>query len=116
MQLVGYDSDYYNQQYGSFPLKPKKTKSKRHKSGVCCYCEVQLNKSNYSKDHLIPRSKGGRNKLNNTKDCCKDCNSEKADMTLERYIEYLHFTNQIGVKLRNAKIWLDYILKHTAKK
>lgn len=77
MDLIGYDSDYLYED----PI-PKK---KKRKKGQCCYCRVKLNESNYTKEHLHPKSKGGKI----IKPCCRECNSEKADMTLIEYREYL---------------------------
>lgn len=84
MELIGYDSDYYNQQYDSFPLPPKKSRTKS-KKGFCCYCSKELNKHNYTRDHIYPKSLGGKI----TKPCCKTCNTEKSNMTLIQYAQFI---------------------------
>jgi 5-methylcytosine-specific restriction endonuclease McrA len=44
----------------------------------CAYCTKEC-ESDYSVDHIIPRSKGGRNKFSNMVIACKKCNYEKGD-------------------------------------
>jgi len=41
-------------------------------------------KDEHTKDHVIPKSIGGRN----TVDCCQGCNSAKRDMSKEDFISY----------------------------
>ena len=43
--------------------------------------------SSYSLDHIIPRSKGGENTLENCRLACHDANQAKYDMDLEDFIE-----------------------------
>jgi len=58
--------------------------------GKCCYCEVDLYLAlNYSRDHIVPKSKGGKGS-NNLRPCCCHCNGEKGDMLLREYIELLN--------------------------
>ncbi len=49
----------------------------------CYYCEVQLTRKNRSVDHVVPRSKGGSNGLDNLVTCCKKCNNEKGANLLD---------------------------------
>ena len=42
----------------------------------------------YNFDHIIPRSKGGSNELDNLGVCTKVANSSKTDMTKDEYIEH----------------------------
>lgn len=46
----------------------------------CVYCE---SKHNLTLDHLIPKSKGGKNDWLNLVTCCELCNKKKGDKTLE---------------------------------
>ena len=49
---------------------------------TCQYCGKQLNSSNITIDHVLPRSKGGRSTFTNTVCACEPCNARKADKTL----------------------------------
>ena len=50
---------------------------------VCAYCEkIDVN---HTIDHLIPRSKGGNNRLENLVIACFECNQLKADKTLNEF-------------------------------
>lgn len=55
-----------------------------------CYLtgrEIDLSKSrSYSLDHIIPRSKGGDNSLENCGLTCRDANQAKYDLTLEEFV------------------------------
>jgi len=48
----------------------------------CQYCGVEVNSSNFSIDHVVPRSRGGRSTFENTVCCCKPCNAKKSDKLL----------------------------------
>jgi len=41
-----------------------------------------------TKDHIIPKSRGGKNHISNMQTMCCDCNLKKADKTPEEYAEY----------------------------
>jgi CRISPR/Cas system Type II protein with McrA/HNH and RuvC-like nuclease domain len=55
-----------------------------------CYLtgkEIDLTKSrSYSLDHIIPRSKGGDNSLDNCGLTCREANQAKSDLSLEEFI------------------------------
>ncbi len=76
--------------------KPINIKSKRilneHGKLVfpkCCYCETTLDHHNYTRDHIIPVSRGGKNQKWNIRPCCRECNTEKDNLMLSSYIMYL---------------------------
>lgn len=50
----------------------------------CIYCDSQTGTP--SADHLVPRSKGGGNGLNNLAPCCKRCNSRKNAKDLSVFV------------------------------
>lgn len=79
MKLIGYDSDSV-----ASGLMFRKTEPKK-KDGFCCYCSQELNKHNFSRDHVHPKSKGGKKKL----PCCIKCNREKGSMTLVEYKDFV---------------------------
>jgi len=57
----------------------------------CAYCNCKLTLRSCTKDHVIPKSKGGKDVLTNVVACCKSCNAAKADRTL----------HESGLKLRD---------------
>ena len=46
---------------------------------VCQYCTKRFKESDLTIDHVIPRSKGGKNEWNNVAAACKPCNQQKGD-------------------------------------
>lgn len=52
----------------------------------CAYCESE---KDLTIDHIIPRSKGGTDFINNVVSCCNSCNSNKGHINWEDW-----FSNQ----------------------
>jgi hypothetical protein len=52
---------------------------------VCHYCGHSLEGVDYAADHIVPRSKGGKNHADNLVLACKRCNSRKNDRP---YLEF----------------------------
>lgn len=51
---------------------------------VCAYCGDSFhNHHHLSRDHIVPKSKGGTNTWMNVVTACKPCNGKKDDMTLK---------------------------------
>lgn len=51
---------------------------------TCAYCGRQhLNHHNLSRDHIVPRSRGGENTWMNVVTACRSCNGYKSNMTLK---------------------------------
>lgn len=50
----------------------------------CVYCG-HGNKKNLTLDHVVPQSKGGKDAWDNLVTACKQCNSDKAALSLEEY-------------------------------
>lgn len=48
---------------------------------VCQYCGVRLNMASGTRDHVIPRSRGGQDALTNVVASCMPCNTRKDDRT-----------------------------------
>jgi 5-methylcytosine-specific restriction endonuclease McrA len=75
--------------------------------GRCCYCEVKLRRDTKTREHVVPRSRGGIETL----PCCKACNNSRGKMALQEWGE-TRFVQQHpfgSVILRNiAKIRLRY--------
>lgn len=58
--------------------------------GVCYYCQRKfkphpLSRSRAHRDHVVPRSSGGSDRLHNLVIACKKCGSEKADKPLRAF-------------------------------
>lgn len=76
----------------------------------CCYCELKIPVSEITREHIIPKSKGGRGKP--TAPCCLKCNREKRDMPLIDYIFYLWAKNLVDPKkIRRNEIKLKNAIK-----
>lgn len=80
---------------------------------ICAYCGKHFpNFHDLSRDHIIPRSRGGENTWLNSVTACKSCNSRKSNKTLKEaklellYVPYepSHYENMI---LQNRVILAD---------
>jgi len=91
---------------------------------ICAYCGKHFpNYNHLSRDHIVPKSRGGKNEWMNVVTACKNCNSEKGNLTLKEarmellYVPYVpnHFENMI---LQNRNILadqMDYLLSGVPK-
>jgi len=91
---------------------------------VCAYCGKHfVNFRDLSRDHIVPKSRGGLNTWMNVVTACKSCNAEKGSKTLKEakmellYVPYVpsHFENMI---LQNRNILTDqmeYLLSGVPK-
>ena len=78
---------------------------------TCVYCG---NKKNLTIDHILPKSRGGKNTWTNMITCCQSCNRQKGDKTPEEVgfkmnykpIEPTIFSSIIHENLEN--IWKDF--------
>lgn len=52
---------------------------------LCAYCQVPLTRTTLTRDHVVPRSKGGGGG-DNLVPACGPCNREKSDHSLLRYL------------------------------
>lgn len=59
----------------------------RKQSNKCLYCECHLDARSMTIDHMIPRSRGGSNTLENLAAACSKCNNAKGSMTKDEYLE-----------------------------
>ena len=58
---------------------------KIRKNNYYWYCGKIMATKELTKDHVFPRSKGGRNEMNNLIMACKTCNSSKGSMDLLKW-------------------------------
>jgi 5-methylcytosine-specific restriction endonuclease McrA len=52
----------------------------------CYYCCVPLSLDTSTIDHIVPKSKGGSNDINNYCLCCYQCNQKKRTMSAKDYL------------------------------
>lgn len=50
----------------------------------CQYCSIKPSIDKLTIDHIVPRSKGGKNTWDNLVTACKKCNQKKGNKTLEQ--------------------------------
>jgi 5-methylcytosine-specific restriction endonuclease McrA len=50
-------------------------------NGSCVYCGRKVSLANFTFDHVIPQSKGGKTTWNNVVVCCMRCNNKKGNKT-----------------------------------
>jgi hypothetical protein len=75
----------------SFSVMPMREQFEKKLGCGCPYCGVAMGRYDEftpSRDHIIPRSRGGTLEDDNKAIVCKPCNADKADLTiLEFYLE-----------------------------
>ena len=70
----------------------------------CCYCERRFDeKLIRTKEHIIPKSKGGKNNLRNLIYACIECNSLRGNMDFNVFKEYLNniLDNNRAIKIKS---------------
>jgi 5-methylcytosine-specific restriction endonuclease McrA len=50
-------------------------------NGMCQYCSKKLTKASFTIDHILPKSRGGKNTWENMVSCCRACNVKKKNRT-----------------------------------
>lgn len=68
----------------------------------CYYCRDKLHVGNRTRDHIIPKSKGGILSKTNKVFACKTCNFSKGSLTIE---EWLFKLENIKQNKKNTLIW-----------
>lgn len=90
---------------------------------LCAYCGEQYKDHQLTIDHVLPRSRGGKNTWVNTVSACKPCNVRKADRTPEEarmhllYVPYVPNTFEKMI-LKNRKILqdqMDFLISRVPK-
>ncbi len=82
---------------------------KRNSNIGCRYCGSPRD---LSKDHIHPKSRGGRNEITNYQVLCKFCNQKKANLTDYEVASTFRAIKERGVWYEFEKKlagWLDYI-------
>jgi len=62
--------------------KAKKLKLLVEANYKCCYCGMKMDFETATIDHIIPKSKGGGNIIDNLAICCSPCNIRKGNKIL----------------------------------
>lgn len=52
--------------------------------GTCQYCKVKVPRSEFTYDHVVPKSQGGPTTWENVVVCCTPCNQKKSGRTPEQ--------------------------------
>lgn len=79
---------------------------------VCCYCGHQIKTHLLTIDHVMPKSRGGKNIWMNAVSACKPCNHSKADRTPEEagmpmlYVPYVPNAQEKFI-MKNRNILAD---------
>lgn len=73
---------YVHMEYKELPLRREYIYKRDNYE--CVYCG-STNKKTLTLDHVFPKAKGGKDSWNNLVTCCKSCNSEKADLTIQEW-------------------------------
>ena len=64
---------------GSKDRRKRRSALLKKDGNICFYCREVKSKDSLQMDHVIPRSKGGSNGMDNLVLCCRECNTLKAD-------------------------------------
>ena len=51
---------------------------------ICAYCGDEFSETELTRDHIVPRSQGGRDTWENCVTACRECNLDKAGRTPEQ--------------------------------
>jgi 5-methylcytosine-specific restriction endonuclease McrA len=73
----------------------------------CMYCGTK--DALFEKEHLIPRSRGGSNRISNLGLSCRECNLAKSNLTLEEFLInkqtlLIKIKNQLKAPLKDAAV------------
>jgi 5-methylcytosine-specific restriction endonuclease McrA len=67
------------------------------KEGVCVFCKKRVSRKHelsHSRratlDHIVPKSKGGLNCVDNFQITCRDCNTRRGALSSDRYRQRLN--------------------------
>jgi len=90
-------------------LRVNRNRLYKRDNNECVYCG---SKKDLTIDHILPKSRGGKNTWNNLITCCLPCNLKKGDKTPEEAKMPLRFQPKTPTLFANessvSKIWEDY--------
>lgn len=90
---------------------------------MCAYCGEVYPKSELTRDHVIPTSRGGENSWTNVVASCKRCNHAKGDRTPEQwgtsllYLPYTPCRNEYLILTNNRIVTcqMDFLMQRVNK-
>ena len=65
--------------------------------GRCAGCQTAFPFRNFTIDHIVPRSKGGHDHIDNLQLLCNACNSQKGNRSQEEFLVRLQAAGLRGV-------------------
>ena len=64
---------------------------------LCTYCGKQITKpEDFTQDHQLPLSRGGKTEPSNLVPACMHCNEEKGMLTADEYMAVLNYRKMKG--------------------
>ena len=90
---------------------------------TCAYCGDHFGTQHLSRDHVVPRSKGGADTWMNVVTACRKCNQRKSDKTLKEarlellYLPYApnHYENLILLNRNILGDQMEYLISGVPK-
>ena len=75
------------QQGRMFGYNDKKAYLLERENYACIYCDIHASKAKMEIDHVVPKSKGGTDSLNNLVLSCNACNQAKGNQDVQTYLK-----------------------------
>lgn len=113
------ESDTFNNIFGRCDYKTRRQMLNKF-DGRCAFCGKKLQSHNpnkrstyVTKDHVIPRSKGGANSISNYIPLCSTCNGMKGSLSMEEFERQVYCIagNFLKNRLNNGNVEQDKILQ-----
>lgn len=79
---------------------PRQVKLLNQTQWRCGYCACDLTRQTVTRDHIVPKSQGGKTCNSNLIACCRGCNQRKGDLDVELFRE-LYFAG--------GPFWLEIV-------
>lgn len=90
-----------------FGYSDKKTYLLEREKGCCIYCGTHASKAKMEIEHVVPKSKGGTDSLNNLVLSCHACNQAKGNQDIQTYLKgkpsvLRRVKSHLGINYRDA--------------
>lgn len=95
------------QQGKMFGYADKKTYLLERENYCCIYCGIHASKAKMEIEHVVPKSKGGTDSLNNLVLSCHECNQAKGSQDVQTYLKgkpiiLRRVKQQLGISYKDA--------------